>query len=97
MIHRTVGTSDEIEVRLIARGIQKVFVVRDGVLQHLPHDVSLIREIFDETNGEFSLLPADRAARPGVCIAKVGCYVPMALHGALAGGISTEGDQVNEP
>ena len=97
VIHRTVGTGDEIEVRLIARGVQKVFVVRDGVLQHLPHDVSMVRKIFDESNGEFSLLPADQAARSDVCVAKVGCYVPMALGGALAGGISAEGDQVDEP
>jgi len=96
VIHRKVGTGDEIEVRLIARGVQKVFVVRDGVLQHLPHDVSLVRKIFDETNGEFSLLPADEAARPGVCIAKVGCYVPMALNSALAGGASDGGDRVDD-
>lgn len=96
VVHRKVGTGDEIEVRLIARGIQKVFVVRDGVLQHLPHDVSLVRKIFDESNGEFSLLPADRAVRTDVCVAKVGCYVPMAMEGALAGAISVEGDQVDE-
>lgn len=97
VIHRTVGDGDEIEVRLIARGVQKVFVVRDGVLQHLPHDVSLVRKVFDESNGEFSLLPADRAARTDVCVAKVGCYVPMAMGGALAGDISAGEGQVDEP
>ncbi len=97
VVHRTVGTGDEIEVRLIARGVQKVFIARDGVLQHLPHDVSLVRKIFDESNGEFSLLPADEAVRSDVCVAKVGCYVPVAMEGALAGGISAEGDQVDEP
>lgn len=97
VIHRTIGTGSEFEVRLIARGVQKVFVVRNGVLQHLPHDAGLVRKVFEETNGEFSLLPADQIASSDVCVAKVGCYVPAAMDGALAGGVSDGGDPVDEP
>jgi len=97
VIHRTLAGGDEVEVRLLARGVQKVFVVRDGVLQHLPHDFSLVRKIFEETHGEFSLLPADPATGSDVYVARVGCYVPAGMESALVGDLSTDDNPDDAP
>lgn len=84
--HRTVGGGEEFEVRVIAQGIEKRFVVRDGVLQHLPHDFKLIHKMFEETEGKFSLLPPGPSPAPGTYVATVGCYLPVTTRERLAGG-----------
>lgn len=76
VVHRQIGEGYEAQITLIARGVDTTFVVRDGVLQHEPHDLKLLRQVFDETNGEFALLAADW--HPGLrgCNARVACYEP---------------------
>ncbi|MCG8407182.1 MAG: hypothetical protein MI923_18445 [Phycisphaerales bacterium] len=83
--HRDIGSGDEFEVRLVAGGAEKRFIVQDGVLQHLPHDFKLIHKLFDETRGEFSLLPTGPSAAPDTYVANVGYYLPVVQDGALAG------------
>lgn len=77
VVHRQIGEGYEAQITLIARGVDTTFVVRDGVLQHEPHDLKLLRQVFDETNGEFALLAADW--HPGLrgCNARVACYEPV--------------------
>ncbi len=74
---------EEFEVRLVDRGMERLFLLRDTVLQHPPHDFELVRKIFAETNGEFTLLPVDEAPM-GRMIAKVGCYEKAMLSGHFA-------------
>ncbi|MFQ5411790.1 MAG: hypothetical protein ACE5EC_05815, partial [Phycisphaerae bacterium] len=87
VIHRTLDTGYEVEVRLIAGGVEKKFIVRNGVLQHLPHDFKLIHRMFAETRGEFSLLPTPPETGSDVQVAKVGSYLPGGFNGALAGDV----------
>lgn len=94
VIHRTLDTGYEVEVRLIASGLEKKFIVRNGVLQHLPHDFELIHRMFAETRGEFSLLPAHSQMGSDIQVAKVGCYLPRGLEGALAGDIDGPRDPI---
>lgn len=77
VVHRQIGEGYEAQITLIARGVDTTFVVRDGVLQHEPHDLKLLRQVFDETNGEYALLAADW--HPGLrgCNARVACYEPV--------------------
>ncbi len=74
--HRLEGESDEIRIKLTYRGIENTLAVRDGVLQHPPVDLRLIRRIFEETNGEFSLLETDTTTNDALATATVACYLP---------------------
>jgi hypothetical protein len=67
-----------------------VFVVRNGVLQHPPHDLKAIQSMFAETNGEFSLLETDWSTGEDDYSAKVGCYVPEGMSTAIAGDVTAE-------
>lgn len=78
--HRTIGDGYELEVRVISGGAESQFIVRDGRLQHEPRDLALIRRIFEETNGEFSLLGAEET--PSGAVARVACYVPAGFDAA---------------
>lgn len=84
----------EYEVILVARGEETRFVVRNGVLQHQPHDFNTLQKVFDETNGEFVLLSADRTLSGDVCEARIACYRPAGYDSALAGDARQE-DQVS--
>ena len=44
----------------------------------------MIHRIFEETNGEFSLLGAEWSPEAGTWVATVGCYLPAGLGEALA-------------
>ncbi len=83
--HCVVNGGYQIEVDLISRGVKTAFLVRDGVLQHPPHDLKLLQQVFAETNGEFSLLGAEWSPDTGTYVARVGCYVPAEFGEALAG------------
>ena len=83
--HCRVNGGYQVEVTLVARGVETSFVVRDGVLQHPPRDLKLIQRIFYETNGEFSLLGTEWLPESKMYVAKVGCYLPAGLGEALAG------------
>jgi hypothetical protein len=85
----------QVEIGVISRGVETSFVVRNGRLQHPPHDVKLLQRIFDETNGEFSLLGTEWQPGAGICVAKVGCYIPA---GSSTGMESTMAGEVkNDP
>ena len=80
---RTLGNSREFTVCLKHRGVDNTITVRDGALQQPPVDFRLIRRVFDETNGEFSLLDTDASSRDGVVLATVGCYIPPGFEDTL--------------
>jgi len=80
---KTDGDSREITVCLTYRGVENTIIVRDGVLRQPPVDFRLIRQLFAETNGEFSLLGTDRTSPDGVVLATVGCYVPAGFSDEL--------------
>lgn len=82
---------DEFEVRLIERGMERLFMIRDGVLLHPPHDFALVRKIFSETGGAFSLLPADMSPTNRY-VARVGCYEAIGVNSRLAGEIRANQD-----
>ncbi|HKQ48881.1 MAG TPA: hypothetical protein VJZ71_12495 [Phycisphaerae bacterium] len=88
--HRSVERGYEVRIELAYRGVESLFIVRNGVLQHPPQDLTLVRRIFDETNGEFSLLATDASSTGGVALAKVACYVPAGLESRLAGDAAGE-------
>lgn len=88
--HRTIDGGYEVRIGLAHRGVESLFIVRNGVLQHPPQDLTLVRRIFDETNGEFSLLATDASSTGGVALAKVACYVPAGLESRLAGDATVE-------
>lgn len=92
--HRPVDDGYQVEANLISRGAETTFVVRDGQLQHQTHDVRMIHRLFEETNGEFSLLGTEWSSDAGACVAKVGCYLPAGLGEALAGDAAA--DEVDE-
>ncbi|MFQ5429066.1 MAG: hypothetical protein ACE5E1_02045 [Phycisphaerae bacterium] len=94
LTHRTTDDGNEFEVRLTTRGLEKVLIVRNGVLQDLPNDFDLIHEVFAATHGEFSLLGAEPLGASGrQYAATVGCYVPAGLETAVAGNPSgADGD-----
>ena len=93
--HRTVDGGYEMQISLMYRGIESLFVVRNGVLQHPPQDLALIRRLFEETNGEFSLLTTNASAAGGVALAKVGCYLPAGFDARLTGDVI--GQKVETP
>ena len=80
---KTDGDSRESTVCLTYRGVENTIVVRDGVLRQPPVDFRLIRQLFAETNGEFSLLGTDRTSPDGIVLATVGCYVPAGFSDEL--------------
>ncbi|HVP10741.1 MAG TPA: hypothetical protein VMV94_06070 [Phycisphaerae bacterium] len=93
-----VGGGYEDRVTLVSRGVETTFVVRDGKLQHEPHDLRQVQQIFDATNGEFSLLGTDWSPVKGECVATVARYVPAGLNSALAGGVPDEkSDSATDP
>ena len=88
--HRTIDAGYEVRIGLTYRGVESLFIVRNGVLQHPPQDLALIQQIFNETNGEFSLLATDGSSTGGVALATVACYVPAGLESRLAGDVTVE-------
>lgn len=88
--HQSLEQGRMIEVRLNARGVETVFAVRNGVLQHPPHDLRSVQELFAETNGEFSLLETGTAGSSDQYVATVACYLPRVMDAALAGGTSRD-------
>jgi hypothetical protein len=76
-------------VTLVSRGIETTFIVRNGKLQHEPHDIRQMQQIFAATNGEFSLLGTDWSPVKGECVATVARYLPADLNSALAGSVPT--------
>lgn len=82
--HRTVEGGSEGQVTLIAQGTQTTWIVRDKQLQHPAHDLQLVRQVFEETNGEFTLLGTNWEASRGEYVATVGCYLPKGLNTAIA-------------
>lgn len=85
---------EEITVSLISRGVETRFIVRGGELQHPPHDLRLLRQVFDETNGEFTLLETDSTSNPRVAQAVVACYLPAGLEPGIPSNLA--GDPVND-
>lgn len=73
-------------VTLVSRGIETKFVSVAGKLQHQPHDLRLVQQVFDATNGEFSLLASSWSPGTGQSVATVARYLPAELDSALAGG-----------
>lgn len=90
--HQSLEGGHAIDVRLTARGVETVFAVRNGVLQHPAHDLAIVRRVFAETNGEFSLLSAGTAMSSGQYVATVACYEPRMMDAALAGGAARDED-----
>jgi hypothetical protein len=91
--HRAIGDGYEATLSLTARGIETVFVVRDGVLRHPPQEFRLLRQVFAETGGEFELLTTDWSPILHACQARVACYAPKQPEISLAGdpiGTQTE-------
>ncbi|HWL92705.1 MAG TPA: hypothetical protein VNT79_04150 [Phycisphaerae bacterium] len=82
--HRISDEGEEFEITLLDHGMERIFLIRDGALQHPPHDFELVRKIFAETGGEFALLPADDAPRDRY-VARVGCYAVAGDTPVLAG------------
>lgn len=76
VVHESTGGSQELRVTLNYNGVDNTLVVRDGELRHPPVDFRLIRRLFDETNGEFSLLATDESSSDQISTATVACYLP---------------------
>ncbi len=74
--HSPLDDGYEFRVCLQRDGLQKEFVVINGALQHEPHELTLLHQIFEDTRGEFSLLGTDWQPLRGECVATVGCYLP---------------------
>lgn len=89
--HRTTDAGEEFELRLVDRGLERIFLIRDGLLQHPPHDFELVRKIFTETNGAFTLLPVDEAPLNRY-VARVGCYERIGVESRLAGEMASGAD-----
>ncbi len=90
--HCSTGDGYEVQVELIARGAETTFVIRNGQMQHPPRDLQAIHRIFEETNGEFSLLGTEWSPEADVCVATVGCYLPARFEEALAGNVAVDAD-----
>jgi hypothetical protein len=90
--HCTTGDGYEVQVELISRGAETTFVVRNGQMQHPPRDLRTVHQIFEETNGEFSLLGTEWSPEADVCVATVGCYLPARFEEALAGNVAVDAD-----
>lgn len=73
---KTTNGVSEARIGITYNGSNNQLMVRDGVLQHPPVDIRLIRRIFDETNGEFSLLSTDEDSNERYATATVACYLP---------------------
>ncbi len=82
--HTSLDDGYEVRISLISRGEESEIVVRNGVLQHPPRDMRLVHLIFDETNGEFSILDAGQLNQNGQYLAKVGCYLPRGFDTVIA-------------
>ncbi len=83
--HCLVDDDAEIHAEVIDRGVNTTFVVRGGILQHTPHDWKAVQALFEETNGEFSLLDTTRSANGEQHFARVGCYLPQGFNTAIVG------------
>lgn len=82
--HTLLDDGYEVRISLISRGEESEIVVKNGVLQHPPRDMRLVHQIFEETNGEFSILDAGQLNQNGQYLAKVGCYLPKGFDTAIA-------------
>lgn len=82
LTHRQMGEGYEVEATLLSRGVDTTFVVKNGVLQHPPQELRLLRQLFDESRGEFELLATRWEA--GGCQARVACYEPATAGPSLA-------------
>jgi outer membrane murein-binding lipoprotein Lpp len=88
----------ESRVTLVSRGVETTFIVRDGKLQHEPHDLHQVQQIFDATNGEFALLGTSMSPVKGECVATVAHYVPGEVNSALAGSVpNDQSDSATDP
>mgnify|MGYP000703100510 CR=1 FL=1 len=85
VVHSTADGQPTVEVDLLSRGVKTAFVVHNGVLQHPPRDLRLLHQLFEETNGEFSLLGIEWLPDARTAVARVGCYVPAWSGEAFAG------------
>jgi len=85
IVHQQLGDDYEVQISLIARGADVTFVLRGGVLQHEPYEQALLRRVFEETNGEFSLLTTEWDPARGGCKARVACYLPAGPQTIYAG------------
>lgn len=86
------GEGYEIRVTLVSRGVETIFVVLDGKLQHEPYDLRQVRQVFAATNGEYALVGTDWSPTAGECLATVAHYAPAAASSALADGVKGEHD-----
>ena len=82
--HKSLPNGYIAEISLITGGVENVFKLKNGVLEGPPADMKLIRKLFAETNGEFSLLATDWSDHRGTCQARVACYLPAGLSTRLA-------------
>ncbi len=85
VVHRVADGQQTVEVDLFSRGVKTAFVVHNGVLQHPPRDLRLLHQVFEETNGEFSLLGIEWLPDARTAVARVGCYVPAEFGEAFVG------------
>lgn len=76
VVHRRQDDSVEIRIKILYLGIENTLAVRNGVLQHPPVDLRLIHRLFEETNGEFSLLSTHNTIDDERVTATVACYLP---------------------
>lgn len=88
VVHESGGGSEEFRVKLNYNGIDNTLVLRDGSLRHPPVDFRLIRRMFDETNGEFSLLSTDETSSDQVSTATVACYLPPGFDAGMPANIA---------
>jgi len=93
--HRTLDDGYEVQISLVYHGVESLFVVRNGVLQHPPQDLGMVHRLFEETNGEFSLLTTEASSTGGIALAKVGCYLPAGFDSRLTGDVT--GQKVDTP
>ncbi len=75
-------------VTLISRGIETTFATLDGRLQHEPYDLRLLRQIFEATDGEFSLLAMSWSSNTGQSLATVAHYLPGGPTSVLVGDVA---------
>ena len=94
--HKALPDGDEVTVRIVSRGIESRFIVRDGELQHPPHDVRLLRQVFKETNGEFALIRTDDTSRSGCVQATVACYLPRGAQTSIPANLAVKPGQSDD-
>jgi hypothetical protein len=82
--HKSLPVGYFAEISLITGGVENTLTIKNGALESPVADMKLIRKVFAETNGEFSLLSTDWSSSDGTCQARVACYMPAGLEEHLA-------------